>query len=466
MQIQQNFEKCDFINSFENKPCFKTMNRNQFLQNASLFTFGFSLFAFKKQDTSLTNWAGNLRYHAKSVVYPESIEDLRKHVLQIKQGKALGSKHSFNTVADTTEMLISTSKLNKVIALDTNNGIVWTEAGIKYGDLALWIDRRGYAIHNLASLPHISVAGACATATHGSGGTTGNLSSAVEAIEIMKADGTLQSFEKSNPKFYGAVVNLGALGIVTKIALKVYPRFEVTQEVYENLPMSALKDHFDEIFALGYSVSMFTHWLDKNINQLWVKKKVVGSFKPGPKTIWGATAATTNLHPIKVNSPINCTDQMGVPGPWYARLPHFKMGFTPSNGAELQSEFFVPRKLAVDAIQAVEKLHEQVSPLLFVTEIRSIAADELWLSPAYKQDVIAIHFTWKPETEKVMAILPHVEAALKPFHYMPHWGKIFTIDPADLHTRYPKFNDFVALAKEMDPTGKWKNGFLTRNIYS
>ncbi|MFD3275894.1 FAD-binding protein [Aquirufa echingensis] len=442
------------------------MKRIEFIKSSALLAFSGSLLNFQKADTGLTNWAGNLRYHAKQVVYPTTVDELRKAVLEIKQGKALGSKHSFNTVADTTETLISTSKLNKVISLDTVKGLVWAEGGIKYGDLGLWIDQRGYAIHNLASLPHISVAGACATATHGSGGTTGNLSTAVEAIEIMKADGTLMMFDKSNPKFYGAVVNIGALGIVTKVALKVYPRFEVTQEVYENLPMSALKGNIDTIFGLGYSVSMFTHWLDQNINQLWVKKKVEGTFKPGPKTILGATAATTNLHPIKLNSPINCTDQMGVPGPWYERLPHFKMGFTPSNGAELQSEFFVPRKHAYEALLALEKLHPEVSPILFVTEIRSIAADELWLSPAYKQDVIAFHFTWKPETEKVMAVLPKVEAALKPFNYMPHWGKIFTIAPADLQSRYPKFKDFVALAKEMDPAGKWKNGFLERNIYS
>ena len=441
------------------------MKRIEFLKTASLLAVGTSLLKFQKADTGLTNWAGNLRYSAKKVVYPETIEQLREAVLGIKCGKALGSKHSFNTVADTTETLISTSKLNQVLSLETTKGVVRTEAGIKYGDLALWLDQRGYAIHNLASLPHISVAGACATATHGSGGTNGNLSTAVEAIEIMKADGTLESFDKSDPKFYGTVVNIGALGIVTKVALKVYLRFEVTQEVYENLPMSALKDHFDEIYALGYSVSMFTHWLDKNINQLWVKKKVDGTVKPGPKTIFGATAATTNLHPIKVNSPINCTDQMGVPGPWYERLPHFKMGFTPSNGAELQSEFFVPRKHAYDAIMAVEKLHPEVSPLLFVTEIRSISADELWLSPAYKQDVTAIHFTWKPEIDMVMAILPKVEAALKPFNYMPHWGKIFTMNSTELHSRYPKFNDFLALAKELDPTGKWKNGFLNRNLY-
>jgi xylitol oxidase len=313
-------------------------------------------------------------------------------------------------------------------------------------------------------LPHISVAGACATATHGSGGKTGNLSSAVRAIEIMKADGTLVQWDRTNPEFYGAVVNIGALGIVTKLALAIQPTFQVTQEVYENLPMSALEHHFDEIYSAGYSVSMFTHWLDKNINQVWVKKKVGDVV---PKTnFYGATPATTNLHPIKVNSPVNCTDQMGVPGPWYERLPHFKMGFTPSNGAELQTEFFVPRENAYKAIMAVESLHEIVSPVLFVTEVRSIAADELWLSPAYKKDVIAIHFTWKQEVEKVMKVIPQLEAKLRPLGAMPHWGKIFTMPAAEVQSRYPKFKDFVALAKKMDPQGKWKNAFLQRNIYS
>jgi len=171
------------------------MKRIEFIKSSALLAFSGSLLNFQKADTGLTNWAGNLRYHAKQVVYPTTVDELRKAVLEIKQGKALGSKHSFNTVADTTETLISTSKLNKVISLDTVKGLVWAEGGIKYGDLGLWIDQRGYAIHNLASLPHISVAGACATATHGSGGTTGNLSTAVEAIEIMKADGTLMMFD-------------------------------------------------------------------------------------------------------------------------------------------------------------------------------------------------------------------------------------------------------------------------------
>ncbi|MHA8052157.1 FAD-binding protein [Aquirufa sp. OSTEICH-129A] len=438
------------------------MNRLDFLRKSSLLFMASQIYV---PSTSETNWAGNLTYAAKKIVYPSNVEELRNEVLAAKQAKALGSKHSFNTIANTTETLISTSKMNQVISIDSQKMWGWVEAGIKYGTLGLLLDKAGYALHNLASLPHISVGGACATATHGSGDGNGNLSSAVRGIEIMKADGTLQRWEYGQPDFNGVVVNLGALGIVTKIALAIQPKFEVSQFVFENLSMNQLKDHFDEIYQEGYSVSMFTHWENKTINQLWIKKRTDAKNIHPVKSYFGATAATNHLHPIKINSPVNCTDQMGIAGPWYERLPHFKMGFTPSNGEELQAEYFVPRKYAYQAIMAVEAIHSVFSPYLFVTEIRSIAADELWLSPAYQQDSIAIHFTWKPDTPNVMAVLPKIEAALEPFEVKPHWGKLFTMSPQKLHSRYSKFKDFQALAKRLDPNGHWANEFLRRNLW-
>ncbi|MFY9159355.1 FAD-binding protein [Aquirufa ecclesiirivi] len=437
------------------------MNRQEFIRHSS---FLFMASQFHIPTISETNWAGNLTYSAKKIVRPTSIEELRKEVLAAKQPKALGSKHSFNTIANTTDTLISTSKLNKLLSIDRQKMWVWVEAGIKYGTLGLLLDQEGFALHNLASLPHISVAGACATATHGSGDKNGNLSSAVRGLEILKADGTLERWEQGNPDFNGVVVNLGALGIVTKMAFAIQPKFELSQFVFENLSMNQLKDHFDEVYQEGYSVSMFTHWENKNINQLWIKKRSDAKNIHPVNRYFGATAATTHLHPIKINSPINCTDQMGVAGPWYERLPHFKMGFTPSNGAELQSEYFVPRKYAFQAIMAIEAIHSIFLPYLFVSEIRSIAVDELWLSPAYQQDMIAIHFTWKPDSKNVMNVLPLIEAALDPFEVKPHWGKLFTMSPQKLQSRYPKFKDFQALAKRLDPKGQWRNDFLNRYL--
>jgi xylitol oxidase len=415
----------------------------------------------------VTNWSENVKYSAKNIFYPTNEDELRMLVLQIKSGKALGSRHSFNNVADTNDTLISTEKLNKVISIDENKSLIWVESGIKYGELGIYLEKKGYALQNLASLPHISVGGAISTATHGSGDANGNLSSQVEALEILGSDGNVIKLDKTNSDFFGAVVALGALGIVTKIALSIQPSYQVTQELFENLPMSELESNFDEIYKSGYSVSMFTNWLGKKIDQIWVKKRVEND-KPfkSIEYFFGATPAKENLHPIKSNSAINCTEQMGVPGKWYERLPHFKIGFTPSNGSELQSEFFVPRKHAFKAIMEVESLHELIFPCLLITEIRSIAADELWLSPAYKQDIVSIHFTWKQDNKKVMQIISKIEEKLRPFDFIPHWGKLFTISGLELKSRYPKLKDFINLAKRMDPEGKWKNDFLNRTIYA
>jgi len=142
------------------------------------------------------------------------------------------------------------------------------------------------------------------------------------------------------------------------------------------------------------------------------------------------------------------------------------MGFTPSAGKELQSEYFVPHKNALEAILAVEKLHEQIGPHLMITEIRTIAADDLWMSPAYKQDSVAIHFTWKPEWPEVSKLLPIIERELAPFNPRPHWGKLFTIPPAQLQSRYEKLAAFIALAKKFDPQGRFRNDFLNINIFS
>ena len=440
------------------------MKRIVFLKKSGMGLLALGLFKWPNlQGAELeSNWAGNLTYHRKELIAPKTREELIAAVKKVSNGKALGSKHSFSNIADTTESHISLVYLNKVLELDEKNGLVWVEAGIRYGTLGKWLDARGYALHNLASLPHISVMGAVSTGTHGSGDKNGNLSTAVSAIEIIKADGAALVLSQNDPKFYGAVVGLGALGVIYKVALKIQPRYEATQHLFENLPMSQLKDHFDDIFGAGYSVSLFTHWLDKNINQVWVKRRVDQTYPALGQTFYGAQAATKNLHPIKVNSPINCTEQMGVPGPWYERLPHFKMDFTPSNGAELQTEYFVPRKLAYQAIMAVESLHKEIYPILYVTELRSIAADKFWMSPAYNQDIIAIHFTWKPMMEEVMKLLPKIEAKLSPFKAKPHWGKINTISKEALSKRYAKWQDFQKLRKEFDPENKWSNPFLKR----
>jgi xylitol oxidase len=406
-----------------------------------------------------TNWAGNYTYEAADVATPRSIPELQECVARAGRCKALGSRHSFQNIADTQGTQISLAHL-RGMKLDPAASQVTIEGGVRYGELAAWLHAQGYALHNLASLPHISVAGACATATHGSGLHNGNLATAVAEIEFVTADGTLRKFARHQGRevFAGAVVSLGALGVAARLTLDVQPTYQIAQTVYAGLPFAVLKDHSLELFGTGYSVSLFTHWREARATQVWVKQRSDKAAHATPdKELFGAKAMEQNVHPIDGHDPVHCTPQMGIAGPWHQRLPHFRLEFTPSSGAELQTEYFVPLEEAYAALCAVEKLKDRIAPLLLVSELRAIAADDLWMSMNYHRASLALHFTWKPEWERVRQILPAIEAALEPFSMRAHWGKLFTRTAT-----YSRQNDFFALIKECDPEGKFRNAFLTQ----
>jgi len=417
----------------------------------------------------LTNWAGNVTYGTDRLHEAASIQQIRSVVRSEEKVKVLGTRHCFNSIADSRDNLLSVIPMHEVVALDAGARTVTVDAGITYGQLCPYLDSKGFALHNLASLPHISVAGASSTATHGSGEKNGNLATAVSALEIVTAGGDLVKLSRKSDSetFRGAVVGLGALGVITRITLDIQPTYSVRQYVYENLPVAQMKEHFDDIQSSGYSVSLFTDWQKQRINEVWIKTRV-GDGQPfaASQEFFGAKLATRNLHPIAELSAENCTEQMGVPGPWYDRLPHFRMGFTPSAGKELQSEYFVPRRNAVDAILAVERLRDQVSPHLLISEIRTIAADDLWMSTCYRQPSVTIHFTWKPDWPAVRRLLPIIEKELGPYQPRPHWGKLFTMPPAELQSRYERLPDFIQMAMKYDPNGKFRNDFLNVNLFA
>jgi xylitol oxidase len=435
------------------------------LMTAPLFT---PLTGWATSTDKLKNWAGNLEYSTERLDQAKNLGQVQEVVKKYEKLKVLGTRHCFNDIADTKDQFISLVNAEEQIVLDEKNKTVTVNSGLKYGQLSPYLHKKGFALHNLASLPHISVAGACATATHGSGDKNGNLATAVSAMEIVTANGDVMQLSRKNDgeKFNAAVVHLGALGVVTKVTLDMEPTFMMGQFVYENLPLDQLKDNFEKIESSGYSVSLFTNWQSKDITEVWVKQKITDN-KPlkAEKEFFGAKLATKNLHPIPELSAENCTEQMGVSGPWYDRMPHFKMGFTPSSGVELQSEFFVPRQNAVDAIMAISRLGNQVGPYLLTSEVRTIAADNFWMSPCYKQDSVAIHFTWKQDWPAVSKLLPVIEKELAPYNVRPHWGKLFSVAPDVLAKRYVKMEEFKALAREMDPKGKFQNDFLRLNIF-
>jgi alditol oxidase len=415
-----------------------------------------------------TNWAGNLAYSARRFAEPETVSEACAVVGAADTLATLGSRHCFNDIADTTGTHLSLARLNRILAIDRAAMTVTVEGGIRYGELGPALAAQGFALANLASLPHISVAGAIATATHGSGARLCNLATAVTAIEFIAADGTLVSLSRANDPntFAGAVVHLGALGPVTKLTLAIEPAYSVRQDVYLDLSFAALIENFREIMGAATSVSLFTDWCGEHIAQAWLKQRTVhDDVSPAASDFFGARPAQEKMHPLPGVDAANCTEQLGHPGPWHERLPHFRMEFTPSQGEEIQTEYFVDRADAPAAITALRTVGDTLAPVLIVSEIRAIAADDLWLSPAYKRDIAAFHFTFRRNGPAVARVLPAIEGALAPFAPLPHWGKVFAMAPEKIMAGYPRLADFRALAARHDPAGKFRNAFLKRNVF-
>ncbi|WP_199814813.1 D-arabinono-1,4-lactone oxidase [Streptomyces sp. NRRL WC-3549] len=411
------------------------------------------------------NWARNITFAARRLHTPASVAELQDIVAAGSAIRALGTGHSFNTVADTHGELVSVAGLPRAVEIDRAARTATVSAGLRFGEFTGELHRNGFALHNLGSLPHISVAGACATGTHGSGVANRALAGAVCALEFVTADGALVKTGRGDADFPGTVVSLGALGVVTRVTLDLVPAFEIQQWVYEGLPQDQLLDRFDEVMSEAYSVSLFTSWRDDPVDQVWLKRRTgEGGRGAAPHRWLGATLADGPRHPVPGMPARHCTEQQGTPGPWYARLPHFRLEFTPSNGDELQSEYFVDRRDAAAAYGALNRIRERIAPLLQIGEIRTVAADDLWLSPAQGRDSVAFHFTWVPDTAAVTPVVTAVEEALAPFAARPHWGKVFTTPPATLRGLYDHYTDFERLTERLDPTGTFRNDFLTRHF--
>jgi len=407
------------------------------------------------------NWAGNYTYRAQKLHRPTTIEQVQQIVAKAASVHVLGSRHSFNDIADSSE-LISLENLPAEVVVDHQAHTVSFSGGLKYGHLLKTLNEEGVALHTLASLPHISVAGAVATATHGSGVTCGNLGTAVAGLEIVTSGGEILKASRGDPDFDGLVVGLGALGAVTRITLDVQPAYEVKQRVFEGLSWKALYDHFDEITSCGYSVSIFTRWGQTN-EQVWVKSRTDEPSRV-EGDLFGAVAATVDRHPIIELDPTPCTPQLGRPGLWSDRLPHFRMGYMPSIGEEIQSEYLFPRQHAIGAIEAVRALAHGMRPILLVSEIRRVATDRLWMSMNYEEDSVCIHFTWKREPEAVQEMVAQIEDALTPFEARPHWGKVFHADAAAIAALYKRHSDFVNLMERLDPRGAFRNPWLKARV--
>jgi xylitol oxidase len=408
------------------------------------------------------NWAGNHVY-AGRVVRPRSVQELQHVVAASRSVGFLGSRHAFNAIAD-RDLLIDMRALPPLIEVDAARRSATVSGATTYGELAPVAEAHGLALANLASLPHISVAGAIATGTHGSGLGNAALAGAVTGLQVVRGDGELVRIARTDPHFDGCVVHLGALGAVVTVTLALEPTYQVRQWVVEDVPWAALAGQLEAVMRAAYSVSLFTRW-DGAVSQLWVKERLDSGRDVPPALLALGPPARVNRHPIGGLDPIHCTAQLGQPGPWFDRLPHFRLAFTPSSGDELQSEYFVGWERAAEAIAAVQRLGDAIRPALLVSEVRAVAGDRLWMSPSYGGDALAIHFTWRPAPGAVAAAVRRVEAVLLPLGARPHWGKVFGADARALDGRYPRLGQFAALADRHDPEHAFRNAWLERHVF-
>jgi alditol oxidase len=413
------------------------------------------------------NWAGNVAFRAARVHRPSTLEELRRVVAEADSVRVLGTGHSFNRIADTRGELVRLDGLPAEVDLAPDGRTATVAAGMRIADLASRLHAAGHALANLPSLPHISLAGAVATGTHGSGDGNQGLAALVRRVRMVGPGGEFVEFSREQtPEFAGTVVALGALGVVTQLTVDVQPDFEVAQYIHHGVPLDRFIEEHAAVLASGYSVSGFTDWRpDGGGFSVWRKLRTAGGAQDAAEgaaliEALGGRPATEPAHPVPGMPAENSTPQLGLPGPWHERLPHFRPEFTPSSGRELQSEFFVSREAAGAALTAVRGLGARIAPVLQISEIRTIAADDLWLSPSSGRESLALHFTWIADRAAVDPVLAEVERALLPLGARPHWGKLYLSGPEAAVAAYPRAGEFRRLLERRDQGGKFRNAFV------
>jgi xylitol oxidase len=416
----------------------------------------------------LFNWSACVAFACCELATPKTLDEAAAIIKRARHRlRVVGTAHSFSRVADTDGVLLSLRGMPNAVHVlrdeRTGTATARCSANITYAELCSQLHAEGVALPSMASLPHISVMGAVATATHGSGDGNGCLSTHVLEAHYLDGDGQRRSCGRSHDEFQ--LLLLGCLGVVVELTLEVEPRpYEVRQDIYLGLPWEVVDARFDELMGSAYSVSLFSRWDEVGgVEQLWRKQRVPagGELEPAPQSLFGARLADGPTHPLSGVDASCCTAQGAPTGPWHERLPHFRAERDPSaQGDELQSEYFVARAHAVAALRALRALEVQsrgqLGRLLLVSEVRSVAADTLWMSPFGASASVGLHFTWRHDVAGVTAFLPVLEAALAPLDARPHWGKLFTMAPARVRALYPALPRYRELAMRVDPRGKFR----------
>jgi xylitol oxidase len=410
--------------------------------------------------SQLSNWSGNYQFTAREVIAARTVADVQEAVKQGGQVRAIGTRHSFNDLADNGATLVDVTGIAPAPVIDETARTVTVGAGTSYGVLASWLEANGWALHNLGSLPHISIAGATATGTHGSGSGNKILSAAIAGLEYVAADGEIRHAQRGDDGFDGLPVGLGAFGIVVRVTLDIEPSYEIRQDAYAGLTWERVLDDPEAVMNAAYSVSLFTDWTGPTLRAAWVKRRTSGASSEDIDDFFGAQRDPGQVRFI--DAPEDNLTICGVPGPWSQRLPHFRLETTPSNGDEIQSEYFVDRRHAAGALDALRRRASKIAPVLQVSEIRSTAADTLWLSGSHQRETMALHFTWQNRPDQVAEAVTQVEQALAPFEARPHWGKVSHVTAERIAELYPRLGDARELFERLDPEGRFRNDRLAR----
>lgn len=278
-------------------------------------------------------------------------------------------------------------------------------------------------------------------------------------MQLISPDGDLIDVDRSHPDFDGMVIALGALGPVVRITLDIEPSYQVQQDGYANLSWDAIVGHFDQVSNAGYSVSVMTMWAEPSARQVWVKTRLGDDH---PRTNLADLGAT----PIPVADLGHGANMnpFGSPGPWSRRLPHFRLDSTPSRGHEIQVEWMVPRSAFPGVALSLREHGDLIDSMLVITELRTVAGDDQWLSPTQGQDVVGVHFTCNPDTDRVLSVLHVIEPILLAAGGRPHWGKFFLASAAELAPRYPQLDRWLRLRDRFDPGHKFGNAFIADHL--
>ncbi|KOV20473.1 D-arabinono-1,4-lactone oxidase [Streptomyces caelestis] len=426
------------------------------------------------------NWGGTVRVRPARETAPASVDELAAAVRRAAEDgipvKAVGTGHSFTSIAATDGLLIRPHLLTGIRHVDRAAGTVTVEAGTPLKRLNLALAREGLSLTNMGDIMEQTVSGATSTGTHGTGRDSASLAAQIRGLELVTADGSvLTCSAKENPDVFAAArIGLGALGVVTAITFSVEPLFLLTARE-EPMPFDRVCADFDQLYAENehFEFYWFPHTGNTNTKR---NNRSAGPERPVPRFkgwfedeflsngVFHAVNLVGRAVPASVPA-IARISSRALSARTYTDIP-YKVFTSPRRVRFVEMEYAVPREALVETLRELKAMVDR-SPLRvgFPVEVRTAPADDITLSTASGRDsaYIAVHmFKGTPYQGYFTA----AERIFTAHEGRPHWGKIHTRDAEHLSRMYPRFGEFTALRDRLDPERRFRNDYLRRVLGS